>query len=499
MRVLVGSIMTLVLSVGGGAGCGEEKRATDPPRQPAPSLDAGGCETPEAPQFSVTSSPVIGDGTATNCDVNALRAALMAGGHISFDCGASPVTIPVDATLLVGDATLVDGGGKVTLDGGGNVQILRIADHASVVLRGLAFHHGHSSDVGGSGDAGGALYRGWQSRLYIDACEFTGNVAEGTLGFGGGAIATASSGWTTIVRSVFTENRSRLGGAIHSMLSDLFVVESRFEANEATSGDGGAIFTDGAYTPPKTEHGVLGGTISLCGSAFVNNWATSSAGAGFLYAYGVDQLIVNRCQFDGNRVSTKEPGLGGAIRIDADAFVSNSLFVNNQTAGQGGAVWMGRGPAVFENVTFYANHASLWGGAISYGNVPVAFNSCTVARNMADAGSDGLFGLEGALVANNTILAENGVAASPNRHCRVPLLGARNLVYPATEKDVCGVEFVHDDPKLDADLGEHGGPTRTLALDPGSAAVGLGADCPATDQRGEPRDRARCALGAFEP
>ena len=93
----------------------------------------------------------------------------------------------------------------------------------------------------------------------------------------------------------------------------------------------------------------------------VERMTCSQEHAAFLYAYGQDQLIINRSEFRNNRVTTSDPGLGGAIRIDAVAFVYNTLFAQNDCAGQGGALWMGRGPALFENVTFFANHAAKWG------------------------------------------------------------------------------------------------------------------------------------------
>ena len=52
------------------------------------------------------------------------------------------------------------------------------------------------------------------------------------------------------------------------------------------------------------------------------------------------------------------------------------------------------------------------------------------------------------------------------------------------------------DPLLGA-LGDHGGPTETMVPAAESPARGLGIDCPATDQRGEPR-RDRCTVGAVE-
>jgi predicted outer membrane repeat protein len=275
-------------------------------------------------------------------------------------------------------------------------------------------------------------------------------------------------------------------------------VDSHFEGNQATNGDGGAIFTDGAFVPAKAEPGSFGGRISLCGATFSNNRATASAAAGFLFAYGIDQLAINRCEFRGNTVSSKEPGLGGALRIDAEAFVSNSLFVDNQTAGQGGALWIGRGPAVFENVTFYANNATLWGGAISYGNQPVTLNNCTLARNTAGESSDGLFGQEGALTAHNTLLVENGAEPSATRHCRVALQGDHNLVYPSAKDDACGTGVLVGDPLVASNLADNGGKTQTLSLESGSAALDAGTACPATDQRGEIRMPTRCDLGAYE-
>ena len=46
---------------------------------------------------------------------------------------------------------------------------------------------------------------------------------------------------------------------------------------------------------------------------------------------------------------------------------------------------------------------------------------------------------------------------------------------------------------------DNGGPTETYALPAGSPAIGaVSTDCPATDQRGQPR-ATPCAAGAFEP
>ena len=52
------------------------------------------------------------------------------------------------------------------------------------------------------------------------------------------------------------------------------------------------------------------------------------------------------------------------------------------------------------------------------------------------------------------------------------------------------------DPLL-GPLGDNGGTTETLVPAAGSPAQGAGSDCPAADQRGQPRGTA-CTCGAVE-
>ena len=57
--------------------------------------------------------------------------------------------------------------------------------------------------------------------------------------------------------------------------------------------------------------------------------------------------------------------------------------------------------------------------------------------------------------------------------------------------------------RIDADmlgpLQDNGRPTPTMLPAAGGVAIGLGADCPNTDQRGMPRPTGTCAAGAVEP
>jgi hypothetical protein len=83
---------------------------------------------PTSGQPADVSNPtsVIGTGTAASCTFSALNTAVGKGGVITFNCGSAPVTIAITATmnLPTNKNTVIDGGGKITLDGGHAVQIL---------------------------------------------------------------------------------------------------------------------------------------------------------------------------------------------------------------------------------------------------------------------------------------------------------------------------------------------------------------------------------------
>ena len=75
-----------------------------------------------------TSHPTttVGTGDAASCTFDALKHAVTAGGIIAFNCGSLRSTITVTATLNlpIDKDTVIDGGKKITLDGGGDVEVL---------------------------------------------------------------------------------------------------------------------------------------------------------------------------------------------------------------------------------------------------------------------------------------------------------------------------------------------------------------------------------------
>ena len=90
---------------------------------------AGHAFVPKAGRAVSTSHPsrVIGTGTPASCTSAKVVRAVARGGIITFNCGPNPVTITMTATAKVVNTShqiVLDGGGKVTLSGGGKRQIL---------------------------------------------------------------------------------------------------------------------------------------------------------------------------------------------------------------------------------------------------------------------------------------------------------------------------------------------------------------------------------------
>ena len=260
---------------------------------------------------------MVGTGTAASCTFSALEAAVTTGGIVTFDCGSAPVTIAVTATLNVpiDKNTVIDGGNKVTLDGGKAVEILSFnspsfqANTYGLTLQHLSLVNGKQTpkdaippapapcSQGWDDGEGGALYMRDGNLTVID-CIFTGNEAA-MLGpdTGGGAIYVLGSlHGALIVSSTFTNNTASNAGAVGGLFAELDVYNSLFTGNTAagngannddpstcsamnngqnevgSGGNGGALYSDGNSV-----------NVVLCGDAIDDNAAGMNAFGGGLF------------------------------------------------------------------------------------------------------------------------------------------------------------------------------------------------------------------------
>jgi len=467
-------------------------------------LPATSCAVPGFPA-PLGQSVVVGDGSAGSCTQEALRDALEQGGDITFDCGPGDVTIDVTSELGVPADTILDGAGRVTLDGGGTTRLLHTAARVAFAVMGLTFVNGNAATAA-EVQSGGAIRTGWLSTLNVFDCVFLDNVAASDGIEGGGAIYQSNGGALVVVRSTFERNQAISGGAIDNLLAPLTVVDSTFLEN-VSSGGGGAIYTDGGSA--HHDDGV-GGLISLCGCHFEANESLGTGGAVYLWAYAPDELRINRCSFLRNttrRPTPSDSALGGALRTgNAPLQIANSVFAENHADVHGGAYWTrGNYRTEIVNSTFYRNTAGVPGLEGGYGGALSGFNmqlrNLTFVENHAEftggavSAEGDLWTLDNCVFLDNTSSNQWGLSQT----CTDTLRGSHNLQWPvpASEGDPpCSSDVLLADPLLGT-LGPHGGPTQTLPLSDGSPAVDAAEDCLPTDQRGEPRQGA-CDLGAYE-
>ncbi len=258
-----------------------------------------------------TSNPdvVVGTGTPESCTSEAFVDAVARGGIITFDCGPDPVTIVLEETAKVfndaAEEIVIDGGGLVTLSGGGARRILYMntcdpaqvwttphcddQDHPRLTVQNLTFADGNAT--GEDPDGGGAIFvRG--GRLKILHSKFVRNRCDETGPDVGGAAVRVLDQHDDlpvyVVDSVFggEEGEGNIcsnGGGLSSIGVSFTVIGSRFSHNRAIGvganparpgtpggGSGGAIYNDGNTF-----------TLTLCDTVIEDNHAREGGGAIF--------------------------------------------------------------------------------------------------------------------------------------------------------------------------------------------------------------------------
>jgi hypothetical protein len=460
----------------------------------------------------------IGDGTPASCTEAAFDAKVgMGGGVFFFNCGPDPVTIQLSTEKTLKMNTVIDGGGLVTLDGGGTHRILSIdvdpaMDVPFLTVQRLTFQNGHGPPIDGGG---GAISRKG-GRLIVNQCVFKDNHGSDTgQDIAGGAIFSTGTGISIISDSVFIGNSASNGGAIGTIGSDLVLYNSRLEGNSATGmggnpgdgGNGGALSVDGA-----------GNKVDICGSSFIGNKANAYGGGMFRVGTAAEETKIRRSVFKDNQIPNRDPSIAGGLYLqNVAATIDDSAIVGNQARATGGLFLTHDATVAMTNTTIADNTAlgSLGGGLSLDFSVTGTITSCTIAKNRAPgalAFGGGVSGEAQGVTLANSIIANNvaGNGANPI-NCTNPFTdGGGNLQFPLKRPSGS------DDPsalcapgvtKLDPLLGEltevmiANGPDMTWVIAPraGSPALGLGTSgCPMADQAGKPRP-SPCTAGAVEP
>ncbi len=228
---------------------------------------------------------VVGSGARSSCTEDALDAALVGGGTVTFNCGSQPFTITVTSPKVIVVGTTLDGGGLLTLNGGRKVLIF-------LVSAGMTLNLSNATLTRGSFSFGGAIYNDVAATLNVANCTFSHNRAPGTEADGG---AIDNYGDLTVVNSTFFQNSTDgVSGAIENN-GTMVVANSSFTRNSAFVG--GAIASAGPLT--------------ITNSTFFRNVTYIDGSGGAIYAAGdtiLQNSIVAYNRRGGNCVGTVSDG-----------------------------------------------------------------------------------------------------------------------------------------------------------------------------------------------
>jgi len=368
------------------------------------------------------------------------------------------------------DATILDA--RPSVGAAGVDRVLGVANTGNLTISGVTITGGQTVQFG---QGGGILVLG--GVLAIRDSRVIDNAALS----GGGGIALGGAGANppasvAVTRCEIAENVAgspalgAQGGGLLNIQATMTIMESTIRDNTAWLSTGGGIMNIDTQNRPNPA-----ALLTVMRSTIVGNLAGDPDGLSIFE--GVGGGIYNS---------------GGLLRL-TNSTVTGNEAVPSFAQGFGPVPGTGRGGGVA--------HQLLLGDDPEDGTSIV---NSTIAYNAAFTGSQ-LYGSDTVApmrVANTLVARDEGTAgncASPSTAVGIDSFGG-NL---SSDASPCFFDDPRDQPGvapgLETLLADNGGPTETLALLEGSAAIGKGRleSCPELDQRGVTRNEA-CDVGAYE-
>ncbi len=449
---------------------------------------------------------------------------------VTVSAGGRSRVFQVDGGVTASISGLILTGGDVGGDGGGllNEGTVNLTD---CTLNGNSV--GYFNSGGGLANDGGTATltdctvssnsdgKGggvWNSNgtTTLTDCKVNGNTAH----YGGGL--ANSRGTMTLTGCTVSNNLAGGfdggdGGGLSNYVGVMTLTDCTVTGNRVVynTGSGGGLISSGTATltsctisnnSAESDSGGVanGGTMKLTGCTISGNSANSSGGLG----NGTNQTAtLTDCTISGNHASSN----GGGLMNHGKANLSDCTLSDNSATNGGGADNSGYfGETSLTSCTITGNSAVTGGGLDANGGLYNAFTvnltACTVSANSSPNQGAGLANhgpttLTDTIVAGNTLT--NSLIASDISGTQ-SVSGSYNLLGTGGQggltNGVNGNIFLPTLSDLGlAPLGSYGGPTQTMALLPGSWAIGNGTAVSGvtTDQRGEPLDLPP-DIGAFQ-
>ncbi|MCX6024408.1 MAG: hypothetical protein NTZ05_22300, partial [Chloroflexi bacterium] len=506
------------------------------PRSRNTSCDMGALEALVVTDTADVADMAAGDGIcATSGSVCTLRAAISTANQEGGDVIVLPAGTFTQSLSGAnddnsgGDWDITTTGGYVTISGPdaattklqaaatpgtGSERVLDLRPGAFAYLRGITVQNGSASS--------GAGIRNTTATLNISNAVVTSNTATGN----GGGINNTGTGPTLIMDGVTVSNNSagQNGGGIHNSTGTVTIKGGVISGNQAVGdsalGGGGGIASAGVLT--VTDATVTGNTVTtngggggigatiiatVTGSTISGNTAPTGGGIA-VGPTSPPNVTVRNSTVAGNTATT---GGGGGIGIGAGGTLnvfSSAITGNTASGGGAGGAFGNLGILTVVNSTLAGNFATL-GGAI--GNAPsgiVTLLNDTISANTGSSiGGVANQGPPGSLIVGNTIIAKQTIGGN----CTGTVISVgHNLSNDANCLFVALGDLQNvTQPNLVGPLQNNGGPTQTMALPLGSAAIGAGDNIICSDptnvnkldQRGTARPvlpNGLCDIGAFE-
>jgi predicted outer membrane repeat protein len=381
-------------------------------------------------------------------------AAANPGDTVTFALSPPCSTITLASTITISqDLTITGpGSGALAVSGNNAVGIFSVNSGVTATISGLTLQDGSTGSDGGAINNSGTLT--------VSNSTLSNNTA-----FEGGGIY--SDGTVTLTNSTVADNTGTSDGAgiVTIFTSTLTITDSTISGNTASSGTGGI---------ESIRSGSLSGTVTITDSTVSDNTGGGISNQG--------AMTITGSTISNNDIPNSDPG-GGIVNQSgfepaymATLGLSNSTVADN-SAGYGGGVF-NVDAATITNSTVAGNVATGiqgGGGIYTFPGGTTTIGATILSGSAASGGECNGIGT----------ISDDGYNLADDASCS--LGGTGDLSSTPAGLDASGLQ-------------DNGGPTQTIALDPGSAAIGhVGnpSQCPATDQRGYPRKNP-CDIGAYD-
>jgi fibronectin-binding autotransporter adhesin len=408
------------------------------------------------------------------------------------------VTVANNTIAGNGAGIYVSGPGMLTLINSRVVNNSTSAIGAGIYLAGGGVANISNSTVSqnSAGSSGGGIYNTAGGTVNIT----TSTLSNDSAGASGGGICNATGGVVNVTNStVSSDTATSYAGGIYNAGGGALNVTNSMVSNDSAISGGGGIFSGGTLAISNTtlsldqanyggaiETSGVGNSLVVTNSTIVNNGANSG---GAIYCGGASALTINASTLSGNTAAAS----GGAIYSffgSGTVNISNSTLANNTAGTNGGAMLL-----YSFGGTITVTSSSITGNTATSTTGSPAYSGGIVIKSGA-----GRLNLESTIVSGNSIASGNSDIAAANSAAVTTAYSAIGSTTGFTYTPGPGDLPVGANLNLQP-LANNGGPTQTVALGSGSAAIDHGDPTTGltSDQRGFARVFGPAPdIGAFE-